>query len=255
PRNFRGAETVAGATNRVAGERLALSTVSAPQVVTEIDELRTRLRGRRVAFVATMGALHDGHLALVARGAELAELVVVSIFVNPLQFGPAEDLERYPRELEADLAALADRGADIVFAPSVAEMYPDGAPQVTVHGGPVGELFEGADRPGHFDGMLTVVAKLFGIVRPDVALFGQKDAQQLWLVARMVHDLDLATRIEPVETVRESDGLALSSRNRYLAAEERQAAPALFRALQAAESAGREGADAARAAARSVLAQ
>lgn len=226
-----------------------------PQVVTTIAELRARIEGRRVAFVATMGALHEGHLALVERGAALAELVVVSIFVNPLQFGPAEDLERYPRDLDADVAALAGRGADLVFAPSVSEMYPDGAPQITLRAGPVGELFEGASRAGHFDGMLTVVAKLFGIVRPAVAVFGQKDAQQLWLVERMVHDLDLATRIEPVETVRESDGLALSSRNRYLAAEERQAAPALFRALRAAESAGREGADAACAAARSVLAQ
>jgi pantoate--beta-alanine ligase len=223
--------------------------------VTTIAELRSRLEGRRVALVPTMGALHSGHLALVDRAVELADTVVVSIFVNPLQFGPSEDLDRYPRDLAADLEALAGHGVAYVFAPSVSEMYPDGEPQITLHGGPVAELFEGASRPGHFDGMLTVVAKLLGVVRPDVAVFGQKDAQQLWLVQRMVADLDIATRIEPVPTVREADGLALSSRNRYLAPEQRTAAPVLHRALEAAASAGRQGADAARAAARAVLAQ
>lgn len=235
--------------------RIPLTPVTQPQVVTTIAELRARLDGRRVALVATMGALHDGHLALVERAAELADTVVVSIFVNPLQFGRSEDLDRYPRDLEADLASLAGRGASLVFAPSVAEMYPHGEPQVTVHGGAVAELFEGASRPGHFDGMLTVVAKLFGIVGPQVAAFGQKDAQQLWLVQRMVADLDLDLSIEPVQTVREADGLALSSRNRYLSPEERAAAPALHRALAAAASAGHGGAEAARTAAREVLAQ
>jgi len=229
--------------------------VTQPQVVTTIAELRTRLEGRHVALVPTMGALHAGHLALVERAAELADTVVVSIFVNPLQFGPSEDLERYPRDLAADLTTLTDRGVALVFAPTVTEMYPDGAPQTTLNGGRVAELFEGASRPGHFDGMLTVVAKLLGIVRPEVALFGQKDAQQLWLVQRMVADLDIATRIEPVPTVREADGLALSSRNRYLSPAERAAAPVLHRALEAAASAGSRGAEAARAAARRVLAQ
>ncbi|QEO09182.1 pantoate--beta-alanine ligase [Protaetiibacter larvae] len=229
-----------------------------PDVVTTIAELRTRLAGQRVALVPTMGALHAGHLALVDRAVDLATasadgLVVVSIFVNPLQFGPAEDLDRYPRDLDADLAALADRGVGIVFAPSVAEMYPDGKPQVTLRGGAVSELYEGRSRPGHFDGMLTVVAKLLGIVRPAVALFGRKDAQQLFLVQRMVKDLDLAIRIEGVETVREADGLALSSRNRFLTAEERKAAPTLHRALEAASSAGDRGIDAVIAAAQSVL--
>ena len=224
-----------------------------PAVVTTIADLRSRLDGQRVALVPTMGALHDGHLALVDRAAELADVVVVSIFVNPLQFGPAEDLERYPRDLDADLAALAGHRVDSVFAPSVAEMYPEGKPQTTVRGGAVGELFEGRSRPGHFDGMLTVVAKLLGIVRPHVALFGQKDAQQLFLVQRMVKDLDIATRIEPVETVREADGLARSSRNRYLSPEERAAAPALHRALEAAASAADRGIDAVLAAAQSVL--
>lgn len=202
-----------------------------------------------------MGALHDGHLALVQRATELADTVVVSVFVNPLQFGPSEDLDRYPRDLATDVATLTDRGVDVVFAPSVSEMYPDGDPRITLHGGGVSELFEGAHRPGHFDGMLTVVAKLLGIVRPEVALFGQKDAQQLWLVQRMVLDLDLDTRIEPVPTVREPDGLALSSRNRYLSPADRAAAPVLHRALAAAASAAPRGADAARAAAREVLAQ
>jgi pantoate--beta-alanine ligase len=229
--------------------------VTQPQVVTTIAELRARLDGRHVALVPTMGALHDGHLALVQRATELADTVVVSVFVNPLQFGPSEDLDRYPRDLAADVVTLTDRGVDIVFAPSVAEMYPDGDPRITLHGGGVSELFEGAHRPGHFDGMLTVVAKLLGIVRPDFALFGQKDAQQLWLVQRMVLDLDLDTRIEPVPTVREPDGLALSSRNRYLSPADRAAAPVLHRALAAAASAAPRGADAARAAAREVLAQ
>jgi len=234
--------------------RVAWGTVTQPTAVTSIAELRERLEGRRVALVPTMGALHAGHLALVERARELADTVVVSIFVNPLQFGAGEDLDRYPRDLAGDLDALDGR-ADVVFAPTVAEMYPHGEPQTTVHGGPVATLFEGVSRPGHFNGMLTVVAKLLGIVRPDAALFGQKDAQQLFLVQRMVADLDIATRIEAVPTVREPDGLALSSRNRYLSPAERAAAPALHRALAAAASAGRNGADAARAAAHEVLAQ
>lgn len=233
--------------------RLALTLVSQPEVVTRIDDLRSRLAGARVALVPTMGALHPGHLALVDRAAELADTVVVSIFVNPLQFGPSEDLERYPRDLAGDLASLEGHGVAYVFAPDAAEMYPDGRPQISVRGGAVAELFEGRSRPGHFDGMLTVVAKLLGIVRPEVALFGQKDAQQLFLVQRMVRDLDIATRIEPVETVREADGLARSSRNRYLSPEERKAAPALHRALEAAASAGDRGIDAVIAAAQSVL--
>lgn len=227
--------------------------MSQPEVVTRIDDLRAELRGRRVALVPTMGALHAGHLSLVDRASELADTVVVSIFVNPLQFGPVEDLERYPRDLAADLAALEGHGVACVFAPDASEMYPDGRPQITVRGGAVAELFEGRSRPGHFDGMLTVVAKLLGIVRPEFALFGQKDAQQLFLVQRMVRDLDIATRIEPVETVREPDGLALSSRNRYLSPAERAAAPALHRALEAAASAGDRGIDAVIAAAQSVL--
>jgi pantoate--beta-alanine ligase len=226
--------------------------------VTRILELRGQLAGRRaagerVALVPTMGALHEGHLALVDRARQLADVVVVSVFVNPLQFGKGEDLDRYPRSLDGDLAALAGR-AELVFAPSVDEMYPQGASETRVVAGPVGELFEGAARPGHFDGVLTVVAKLFGIVRPDVALFGQKDAQQLFLVTRMARDLDLDVSIEPVPTVRGSDGLALSSRNRFLAEEERESSVVLSAALAAAADAGPQGADAAVAAGRAQFA-
>jgi pantoate--beta-alanine ligase len=217
-----------------------------PPVVATIPALRGFVRERRaagasVAFVPTMGALHDGHLALVRRAAEVADVVVVSVFVNPLQFGPTEDLERYPRTLDADLDALAGLGVDVVFAPSVTEMYPDGPSSTRVVAGEVGTLYEGASRPGHFDGMLTVVAKLFGIVQPDVACFGQKDAQQVFLVQRMVHDLNLPLSIEVVPTVREPDGLALSSRNRFLAPAERHAALALSEALRAADAAGAQG--------------
>jgi pantoate--beta-alanine ligase len=222
-------------------------------VIETIAGVRSAFAPGRVALVPTMGALHEGHLALVERAKELADDVLVSIFVNPLQFGPAEDLARYPRDLEGDLARLAPFGVT-VFAPSVEEMYPAGTPQQTVvTAGDAGRLFEGRSRPGHFDGMLTVVAKLLGIARPSVALFGQKDAQQLFLVQRMVRDLAIDTRIEGVETVRSDDGLALSSRNRYLDAEHRRAALALNRALEAAESAGDRGIDAVVAAAQSVL--
>ena len=222
-------------------------------VVETIAELRAALEGRTVALVPTMGALHDGHLALVNRAAELADTVVVSIFVNPLQFGPNEDLDKYPRTLADDLAKLDAAGVEFVFAPSVDEMYPTGPSQTRVTAGQVGTLFEGRSRPGHFDGMLTVVAKLLGIVRPAFVLFGQKDAQQVFLVQRMVADLDVATSVEVVPTVREENGLALSSRNRYLDEREKRAALALSTALEAAQSSGDRGIDAVLAAAQSVL--
>ena len=225
---------------------------SSPTVLRSIAELREALGSAGpVALVPTMGALHDGHLALVARARELAPTVVVSIFVNPLQFGPSEDLDKYPRTFEADVAALA--GVDFVFAPDAAELYPTGASSTTVRAGKVGGLFEGRSRPGHFDGVLTVVAKLLNIVRPAAVLFGQKDAQQAFLVTRMVADLDFAVRVETVPTVRESDGLALSSRNRFLDAKERRAARVLSGALEAAESSGDRGIDSVIAAAQSVL--
>lgn len=228
-------------------------TGSTPRVVRTIAELRAELAGADVALVPTMGALHDGHLALVERARELADTVVVSIFVNPLQFSPTEDLDRYPRDLDADLAALAPLGVSYVFAPSVDEMYPTGTTQVKVTDSTVGSLFEGRSRPGHFDGMLTVVAKLLNIVRPSHVVFGQKDAQQLYLVERMVADLDIDTRVASVETVRDADGVALSSRNRFLGEKERMAARSLGRALEAAASASDRGIDTVIAAAQSVL--
>lgn len=195
----------------------------------------------RTAVVMTMGALHDGHASLIrtARARVGAKgLVTVTVFVNPLQFGVGEDLDRYPRTLDADLKVAAEAGADIVFAPSTEEVYPGGEPHIRITAGSMGERFEGASRPGHFDGMLTVVAKLLHITRPDVAFFGEKDAQQLALIRRMARDLDFPVEIGGVPTVREGDGLALSSRNRYLSAQERDTALALSRALFAGRDAG-----------------
>lgn len=238
-----------------------------PQVVTTVSEMRERIAAARaearlegpvdapaarVVLVPTMGALHDGHLRLVSAARDLGGIVVVSIFVNPLQFGPGEDLDRYPRTLDADVASLEGL-ADYVFAPSAAEMYPDGPSSTRVVAGEVGSLYEGASRPGHFDGVLTVVAKLFNIVQPDVAVFGQKDAQQVHLIARMVSDLNLPLRIAVVDTVREEDGLALSSRNRYLDEPQRASAVTLSRALAAGAEAAEQGVEAALAAARASL--
>ncbi|MGP7960116.1 pantoate--beta-alanine ligase [Sanguibacter sp. A247] len=211
----------------------------------------------RRAVVMTMGALHDGHLALVraARAAVGPQgQVVVTDFVNPLQFGPGEDYERYPRDLDADLAALARGKArvDVVFAPSADEMYPSD-PIVRVTAGTIGTVLEGAVRPGHFDGVLTVVLKLLNLVAPDIAVFGEKDAQQLLAIRRMVSDLELPVEILGVPIVREPDGLALSSRNSYLSRAEHAQALALSRALQAGVGAGDRGADAVRAAAAAVL--
>jgi pantoate--beta-alanine ligase len=218
------------------------------------------LASPRVALVPTMGALHNGHLALVNRARELGDIVVVSVFVNPTQFSASEDLQRYPRDLEADIDTLeslggATNGSDvptIVFAPSVDEMYPNGPTATTIASGRVGSLFEGRSRAGHFDGVLTVVAKLLNIVRPDAVVFGQKDAQQAFLVGRMIADLDFATTIDVVETVREDDGLALSSRNRFLDERERRASRVLSQMLEAAESAADRGIDTVIAAAQSV---
>jgi pantoate--beta-alanine ligase len=183
-------------------------------------------------LVPTMGALHDGHRALLRRARAECDEVVMSLFVNPAQFGPGEDFDRYPRDEERDRAIAAEEGVDRVFAPTVADMYPDGF-STTVSVGALGSVFEGAHRPGHFDGVATVVLKLFNLIRPDAAYFGQKDAQQLAVIRRMTADLGLGVQIRAVETVREADGLALSSRNTYLSAEERRRAPSLHRALVA----------------------
>jgi len=225
----------------------------------ELDAALSGLRsaGRRVAFVPTMGALHDGHASLlrVARDRVGEGAVVASVFVNPLQFGPTEDLDRYPRTLEADLKVCEREGVDVVFAPAVEEVYPGWPqqPQVTVDPGPLATVLEGRTRPGHFRGVLTVVAKLFGLVRPDVAVFGQKDYQQLVLIRRLVDDLCLGVEVVGAETQREPDGLALSSRNRYLDGGERRAAVALSRALRAGQQHAEAGVDSALTAARAVL--
>ncbi|MGY1855096.1 pantoate--beta-alanine ligase [Modestobacter sp. SYSU DS0290] len=230
-------------------------SVGAPVVAETTAELR-RVRADLpgpVVLVPTMGALHEGHRTLVRAARERGGSVVVSVFVNPTQFGPGEDFDRYPRTWDADLAALAEEGADVVFHPPVEEVYPPGAVGVTVHPGPLGSVLEGAVRPGHFAGVLTVVAKLFGLVRPDAAVFGEKDYQQLTLIRAMAAELALGVEVVGVPTVREADGMALSSRNRYLAPEQRAAAAALSAALRAGAAAGAQGADAVLAAARTVL--
>jgi pantoate--beta-alanine ligase len=196
----------------------------------ELAAARKDLRGR-VAVVMTMGALHEGHAALVDAAHEHADSVIATIFVNPLQFGANEDLAKYPRTLDDDLALLEQRGVDVVFTPTPDVVYPR-EPVVRVSAGPLGDVFEGASRPGHFDGVLTVVLKLMHLTQPDVALFGQKDAQQLAAIRRMVADLDVGVSVIAVPTVREADGLALSSRNRYLTDEQRATALLLSKALQ-----------------------
>ena len=195
----------------------------------------------RLGFVPTMGYLHEGHLSLLDVAGELSDVVAVSVFVNPLQFGPSEDLDSYPRDADRDLALLEKQGAALVFLPEVREMYPSGDPRVMVDPGPMGSRLCGAHRPGHFRGMLTVVAKLFGLVRSDLAVFGRKDFQQLVLIERMVRDLELGVEVVGAPIVREGDGLAMSSRNAYLAAEERKEAPGLQRGLAAAVTRFRAG--------------
>ena len=195
----------------------------------ELAQARLDLPGR-VAVVMTMGALHDGHAALIRAARDQADSVVVTVFVNPLQFGAGEDLDRYPRTLEADVALCEAAGADLVFTPTPQVVYPT-EPVVRVSAGALGQVFEGATRQGHFDGVLTVVLKLLHLIRPDVAVFGQKDAQQLAAIRRMVDDLDVGVTVVAVPTVRAADGLALSSRNRYLSTEERSRAVGLSEAL------------------------
>jgi pantoate--beta-alanine ligase len=221
--------------------------------VTEYDEIRSILQGpgaRRLAFVPTMGALHDGHRSLIKLAKTLGDVVAVSIFVNPLQFGPGEDYARYPRPLEDDLRVCEEYGVDVVFVPSVTDLYPPGR-QVTVDAGPLGTVLEGHSRPGHFNGVLTVVLKLFNIIRPQIAIFGEKDAQQLACIQRMVGDLNIGIEIVGAPIVREPDGLALSSRNVFLSATERAVARSLSAALE--KAATQTSVAAARAAAYEVL--
>ena len=205
--------------------------------MTEVARTRQELAQRRdslsgsVAVVMTMGALHDGHAQLMRFAREHADRVLVTVFVNPLQFGVGEDFDRYPRTWDADLEVCRRESVDLVFAPPMDVMYPNGQPDVRVDAGPLGARLDGAHRPGHFDGMLTVVLKLMHLTRPDVAVYGEKDAQQLALIRRMVSDLDLPVRVVGAATVREPDGLALSSRNRYLSPDQRVIAVKLSRAL------------------------
>ena len=206
------------------------------QVVETIGEMRhviadERARGKSVALVPTMGALHEGHLTLIDEARRVADVVVMSIFVNPLQFAPSEDFDRYPRTMEADSKAAAERGVDLLFTPVREEIYPEQAPVVLVHPGIIGKEWEGAVRPHHFEGVLTVVAKLFHIVMPDVAVFGQKDLQQVTVVKAMVRDLNFPVGILMAPIVREPDGLAMSSRNRYLSEKDRELGLKLSRAL------------------------
>jgi len=218
----------------------------------ELAEIRTGLRPP-VAVVMTMGALHGGHVELVRQAKARAATVLVTIFLNPLQFGPGEDLAKYPRTFDADLELCTREGVDVVFAPGPDVVYPDGDPGVRVSAGRLGDILEGKSRPGHFDGVLTVVAKLLHLTRPELALFGQKDAQQLLLIRHMVRDLDFGCEVVAVPTVREPDGLAMSSRNIYLTALDQEVALTLSRALLAGDAAAPEGASAVRRAAREVL--
>jgi pantoate--beta-alanine ligase len=215
------------------------------KIIHSIEEMQVAARaatvqGLKVGFVPTMGALHEGHFSLVRLARTRADLVVVSIFVNPLQFGPSEDFNQYPRTLEADCARLKDEGVEIVFAPSAAEMYPAGATTVVYVEG-LSEKLDGRSRPGHFRGVSTVVAKLFHIVQPSHAVFGQKDAAQVAVLRRMVRDLNMNVELIVAPIVRESDGLALSSRNAYLTAEQRRQALVLHRALGQVEALANSG--------------
>jgi pantoate--beta-alanine ligase len=218
----------------------------------ELEAARAQLAGP-VGLVPTMGALHAGHVALINAARALCDSVVVSIFVNPMQFNQAADLERYPRPIETDVETCRAHGVDLVWNPDVTTMYPDRTPQVWVTAGELANQLEGPNRPGHFDGVLTIVSKLFNAVRPDAAFFGEKDYQQLTLIRRMVADLDLGVQIQPVPTVREADGLALSSRNVFLSADERRSALSLSAALRTGRDAAGD-ADAVLNAAQAVLA-
>jgi pantoate--beta-alanine ligase len=218
-------------------KRAAQERIGRLVVARTVLDLRRRVRlwrraGETVALVPTMGALHAGHLALVTRGKELCDRVVVSLFVNPMQFAPSEDFSRYPRDERGDAAKLAEARVDLLYAPGLAEIYPEGF-STTVSAGALADGLCGPFRPGHFAGVATVVTKLLLQAQADVACFGEKDWQQLQIVRRLVRDLDIPMRIEGVPIVRESDGLALSSRNLYLSPAERQAAPALHRTLLA----------------------
>jgi len=222
----------------------------------ELTELRQRVVADttgQVAVVMTMGALHAGHAELIRQARKRAQAVIVTDFLNPLQFAPGEDLDKYPRTFDADLQLCRAEGVDLLFAPTPDVVYPDEEPLVRINAGPIGDVLEGDSRPGHFDGVVTVVAKLLHLTGPDLAYFGQKDAQQLWLISRMVRDLDFPVEVVAVPTVRDSDGLALSSRNMYLNSDDRASAVALSRALRAGQAVASSGVETVMKAAREVL--
>jgi pantoate--beta-alanine ligase len=234
----------------------SLGTRPAPTVAMTREDLRTAreaLPSRDVAAVMTMGALHEGHAHLIRTAREQHDHVIVTIFLNPLQFGPKEDLSRYPRTFDDDMEICRSSGVDIVFAPTPDVVYPDGDPGIRISAGPLGAVLEGASRPGHFDGVVTVVGKLLHLTGARSAYFGQKDAQQLLLIRRMVRDLDFPVEVVSVPTVREPDGLAMSSRNTYLTESDREVALCLSRALRAGGEAAPLGPSAIRRAARAVV--
>ena len=234
-----------------------VTSTRTPVVVTDRESLTSarELAEGPVAVVMTMGALHSGHAALLRLARVRASTVITTVFVNPLQFGPNEDFDKYPRTLPEDLKVCAAEDVDIVFAPTASVMYPNGAPNTRINPGPLGEILEGASRPGFFHGVLTVVLKLLNLTRPDVVFFGEKDYQQVALVRQLVRDLDLDIEVVGVPTVREPDGLALSSRNRYLSPSERTTGLALAAALRAGAEAAHHGAEAVEAAAQKLLAE
>ncbi len=236
------------------GERAAAKPLTICNTRAELARARAGMSGR-VGVVMTMGALHDGHASLLRAARSDVDHVLATIFVNPLQFGPNEDFQRYPRTLEADLEILREHGADAVFVPELMEIYPNDEPKVRVVPGLLGNILEGAHRPGHFDGVLTVVLKLLNLTGATVAYFGEKDYQQLTLIRAMVAELNVPTAIVGVPTVREPDGLALSSRNRYLSDVDRSAALTLSRALRCGVAEASQGGDAVLAAARAELAR
>jgi len=229
----------------VASDRAQLAELR-QQVVADVS-------GGPVAVVMTMGALHAGHAELIRQARKRARVVIVTDFLNPLQFAPGEDLDKYPRTFDADLQLCRAEGVDLLFAPTPDVIYPDEEPLVRVNAGPIGDVLEGDSRPGHFDGVVTVVAKLLHLTGPDLAYFGQKDAQQLWLISRMVRDLDFPVEVIAVPTVRDNDGLALSSRNMYLSDDDRASAVALSRALNAGRAVASSGVDTVMKAAGEVL--
>ena len=239
-RSARGSTRRPGTPSNDARAGLVRIVQTRAELASALGELRGRGDGR-IGLVPTMGYLHEGHMSLVEHARARASGVVMSVFVNPLQFAAGEDFATYPRDLERDAELASRRGVDVLFAPEQETVYPGGAPDVRVVPGPIGARLDGAYRPGHFDGVLTVVLKLFNLVGPDVAVFGRKDYQQVTLIRRMVADLDLPVRIEVAPIVRADDGLALSSRNAYLSAPERDRAPALHRSLAAAAAAFESG--------------